>query len=136
MTEFNFRSFRGLARRIMPSSRPIWRVLTDERSGSPVGIETPNATGPDGIWTPIDLTEAELASPSALMLADVNATYRLNVPPYTRYHSTGTDLVPIGSSGTDIVIPPGFNQIFYDELVVSSPYELLVMGEVRVQAWP
>lgn len=42
---------------------------------------------------PISLTAGQIASPSAGVLADVNATYQLNVAPYTRYRSNGTALV-------------------------------------------
>lgn len=78
------------------------RLLVDYNTGSPVGIESPNANGPHGIWTPTDLTLAQIEAPSAAMLADLNATYRLNIAPYTRYQSTGTALVPIaGTSAVD-----------------------------------
>lgn len=41
----------------------------------------------------------QVANPSAEMLADLDATYRLVVPPYTRFRSTGTQLVDV--AGTD-----------------------------------
>lgn len=69
------------------------RVLVDPGTGAPVGIQSQNSGGPDGIWTPVDITAAQAASPTALMLADLNATYRLNVAPYTRYYSSGSALV-------------------------------------------
>lgn len=42
---------------------------------------------------PFELTASQIATPSAEILADVRATYRLNVAPYTRYVSNGTTLV-------------------------------------------
>lgn len=46
---------------------------------------------------PVILTAAQIASPTAAMLADLSATYRLNVAPYTRYYSDGTGLVAGGT---------------------------------------
>lgn len=92
-----FKSFRGS---VTPFISTAWnnafRLLVDPTTGAPVGLQSQNANGPDGIWTPIDLTAAQIAAPTALMLADINATYRLNVAPYTRYQSDGTALVAIG----------------------------------------
>lgn len=70
-----------------------WSLLSDPVTGAPTGMQNPNANGADGIWTPIDLTAAQIASPTALMIADLNAVYRLNVAPYTRYYSDGLGLV-------------------------------------------
>jgi hypothetical protein len=41
------------------------------------------------------LTAAQIANPTTAILADVNTTWFLNVPPYTRYQSNGTGLVQI-----------------------------------------
>lgn len=98
-----FKSFRSTV-------NPFWsrdwfspiKVLVDKDSGAPCGIQSPNANGPDGIWTPIDITAAQAASPTAEMITDLNATYRLNVAPYTRYHSDGTQLQAFGSDTTPI----------------------------------
>jgi hypothetical protein len=62
--------------------------------------------GPGGQWitvtdtpaasaglTPITVTAGEAAAPTAAMLANVWATYQLNVAPYTRYQSTGSAFV-------------------------------------------
>lgn len=46
--------------------------------------------------TPITITAAEQASPTAAMLANIWATYQLNVSPYTRYRSDGSALVAEG----------------------------------------
>ena len=77
-----------------------WNLLADPNTGAPAGIQNPNANGADGIWTPIDLTAAQIASPDAEMLADLNAVYRLNVAPYTRYISNGTALVQQASAAS------------------------------------
>jgi hypothetical protein len=44
------------------------------------------------------LTAEQIASPSPAILANVDAIYRLNVAPYIRYQSTGTELSPVASS--------------------------------------
>lgn len=71
------------------------RMLVDPRTGAPTGIQSQNANGPDGIWTPLDVTAAQIASPTPAMLADLNAVYRLNEAPYTRYYSDGSGLVSL-----------------------------------------
>ncbi len=103
-----FKSFRSTATPWEPRN---WistlRLLVDNLTGAPVGIESPNAGGPDGIWVPVDLTAAQIAAPSALMIADLNATYRLNVAPYTRYQSNGSSLVELAAAGPDGTNMPG-----------------------------
>lgn len=103
-----FKSFRST---VTPWEPRFWistlRLLVDNVTGAPVGIESPNASGPDGIWAPVDLTAAQIASPTAAMLADLNATYRLNVAPYTRYQSSGTALVEAGGASPDGSTLPG-----------------------------
>lgn len=92
-----FRSFRSTVAPFAPRRIPNdLRLLVDPVTGSPVGIQSPNANGADGIWTPVDLTAAQIAVPTADMIADLNAVYRLNVAPYTRYQSNGTTLVAAG----------------------------------------
>lgn len=109
------------------------RLLVDNLTGAPIGIESPNANGPDGIFVPVDVTAAQIASPPAAMVLDLNATYRLNVPPYSRYISDGTQLVPIGASETAVIVPAGFNQIYLAPLTISLGQELVVQGGVHVQ---
>lgn len=113
------------------------RVLVDSTTGAPVGIQNDNANGPDGLWTPIDITAAQVASPSAAMLADLNATYRLNVAPYTRFVSTGTSL--ISTTGSSDVVPssgPSANIIAYSPLTINTPDGMTVLGQVRVELYP
>lgn len=89
-----FRSFRSTVNPFQSRQLPAnLNLLVDPITGAPTGIQSPNANGPDGIWTPIDITAAQAASPTPAMLADINAIFRLNVPPYSRYVSTGTALV-------------------------------------------
>lgn len=84
------------------------RLLLDPITGAPTGIQNPNANGADGIWTPIDITAEQVDEPPAGMLADINATYRLNVAPFTRYRSNGVDaLVAEGGASPDGSTFPG-----------------------------
>lgn len=55
--------------------------------------DTPAAAGS---FTPITITAAEQAAPTAAMLANIWATYQLDVSPYTRYRSDGAALVAEG----------------------------------------
>lgn len=111
--------------------RQQYRLLVDDRTGAPVGIVSPNANGPEGIWAPTPLSQAQIDAPSAAMLADINATYQLNAEPYSRYYSDGTQLLPLGTGG-DVVIPPGYNEIFFSPLVITEGHDLIVQGGVRV----
>lgn len=112
------------------------RVLVDSTTGAPVGIQNDGANGPDGIWAPIDITAAQATSPTAAMLADLNATYRLNVAPYTRFVSTGQSLVSFGGTGGSDVIPAWMNTILYSPLTITAIDGLTVYGQVRVEAYP
>ena len=116
----------------------LLRVLEDPDTGAPVGVQSPRANGPDGIWTPIDITSAQVASPSALMIADLNATYRLNVAPYTRYQSNGVDLVALGASDIDTVPPDGLlgTMIVYSPFTVTDPAGVNIEGTVYVRDVP
>lgn len=88
-----FKSYQSTVTPFVPHDVPgPQRLMSDPVTGAPVGIQTMSANGPDGIWTPVDITAAQASSPTAAMLADLNATYRLNVPPYTRYYSSGVSL--------------------------------------------
>lgn len=114
------------------------RVLSDPTTGAPVGIQTDAANGPDGIWTPIDVTAAQILAPTAAMIADLNATYRLNVAPYTRYQSDGTSLVSL-TPGEQNVIPadgPFANVVLYAPVTISDPAGLIVYGQARVINYP
>lgn len=95
-----FRSFRSTVTPLVPRRVDSKISLLLDPNGSPVGFQSTSANGPDGIWTPTDLTAGQIASPSADIIADLNATYRLNVAPYTRYQSTGAALVPVSSAGS------------------------------------
>jgi hypothetical protein len=70
---------------------------------------TTSYVGPNGQWvtvadtpaaaagtTPITITAAEQAAPTAAMLANIWCTYQLDVAPYTRYRSDGTNIVAEG----------------------------------------
>lgn len=128
-----FKSFVSTVTRFLSTAMPsTLRLMVDPTTGAPVGIQSQNAGGPDGIWTPIDITQAQALAPTALMLADINAVYRVNVAPYPRYRSDGsTALVPLDSSGS-IVVPPGINEVFFSPLVVVEGQPLIIKGGVRV----
>jgi len=104
-----FKSFWPVVRRWVPGHwNPGYKIIQDSQTGAPVGILSQNANGPDGIWAPVPLSSSEIASPAAVILADLNATYQLNEAPYTRFRSTGTELVPLGSeAGSDGTTYPG-----------------------------
>ncbi len=115
------------------------RVLTDPVTGAPVGIQNDSSNGPDGIWTPIDISAAQATSPTAAMLADLNATYRLNVAPYTRYISNGQALVSFAGSGGSDIVPasgPWANIIAYSPFTINTPEGVIIYGQVRVEAYP
>lgn len=112
------------------------RWLLDPTTGAPIGVESRTANGAHARFTPVDITTAQQSNPTDAMLADIDATYRISEAPYTRYISTGTELVPVGVGGSEIVIPPGINVIYYAPLTISTPYELTVKGTVRVQDYP
>lgn len=121
-----------------PQERPIDprdKVLVDPVTGAPVGLLNPNANGPDARFVPVDITIAQLASPTALMLDDIDATFRLNVAPYTCYRSNGQVLQEIGST-SDVIVPPGVGEIFYGPLTIASPQRLIVYGTMSDRAFP
>lgn len=47
----------------------------------------------------VDMSAAQIASPSSAQIADTNTLYQLNTAPYTLYQSNGSGLVAIGSGG-------------------------------------
>lgn len=109
------------------------RWLVHPITGAIVGVKNPSATGADARFTPVDITAAQLTAPTAAMIADLDATYRLNVAPYSRFQSDGTQIVAIGGANeTETVIPAGFNYVFDAPLTISTPQILVVEGGVRV----
>lgn len=114
------------------------RVLCDPTTGAPCGIQTDAGNGPDGIWTPIDITAAQVLAPTAGMIADLNATYRLNVAPYTRYQSDGTTLVTLTTSENNVIPADGpfANVVLYSPVTITDPAGLIVRGQARVIDYP
>ena len=102
----------------------------------------------DFLPLPKPLTAAQIASPTQAMIDDTDATYQLNVAPWDRYRSDGTDLIPLGGSGGVVgtisnfcgslaaEVPVGAQAIFYDTLTVKEDASLTVKGEARVGPWP
>lgn len=132
-----FKAFRSTV--TPPNVRPITsvdRLLVDPVTGAPIGLQNPDANGPDARFTPVDVTPAQVLAPTVAMIADIDATYRLSVVPYARYRSDGTQLVPADGSGTEVVVPPGFNVIYYAPLTIAFPQELIVQGQARVESFP
>ena len=132
-----FKAFQSTVTRFfdrMITSSDRW--LVDPTTGAVVGVQNQHSNGPDARFVPVDITLAQLNNPTAAMLADLDATYRLNAPPYPRFFSDGAQLAPFGASETDVVIPPGFNVYFYAPLTIATPQELIVQGQVRVIAYP
>ena len=127
-----FQSFMPTVVRWVNSAwRDSYRVITDNSNGAPIGLVSQNANGPQGIWAPTPVSTDQVLSPSATMLADLNATYQLNEYPYSRYYSDGIQLVPFSGDGGTI-IPAGQNWIFFSPLVVVEDHPLRVEGGLRV----
>lgn len=59
-------------------------------------VEVADTPAAAGSFTPITITAGEQAAPTAAMLANIFATFQLNVAPYTRYRSDGSALVAEG----------------------------------------
>jgi len=150
-----FKTFRSTVSPWEPRSwAPYIRLLVDNNTGAPVGIENFNANGADAIFTPVDLSAAQIAAPTAAMVADLNATYRLNVAPYTRYQSNGTSLSPLTENAPDgstmfgsvlQTVPPGSAQQvvgansylnIYAPWTIQSSQGVSVQGSVYVTTRP
>lgn len=128
-----FKSFMPtVARWVSSAWRQEYRVLVDNVTGSPIGLVSPNANGPEGIWAPTPLSQAQIDAPSAAMLADLNATYQLNEFPYGRYRSDGTQLLALDDTG-DWIIPAGENVVTFSPLAITADNSpLIVRGGIRV----
>ncbi len=116
--------------------RKEYKFIVDNNTGAPVGIQSPNANGADGIWAPVPLSDEQFATPSTDILADLNATYQRNSAPYARYRSDGTQLVPMDDQG-GTVIPAGQIWHLYSPLVIteaSGPF--IIQGGVVITAQP
>ena len=135
---------------------PYDQFLVDPTSGSPIGIANAQGNGRDGQFYPVPLTAAQIASPTTAMLDDISVTYCLNVAPYTRYMSNGSELVgleagegadtyPIGifanlatvPSGTPgLTVGPNSQATIYSPWTIQNAGGVTVAGELRVYAWP
>lgn len=125
-----FRTFRST---VTPPQVRQWpnnlKMLVDYITGAPIGIENPNANGADGMFVPVDLTPDQVANPTAAILADLNATYRLSIPPYTRYFSDSQELVAWAGSNIEQGV-----QIWYAPVVISA--DTVIQGTVYVRSVP
>lgn len=95
---------RFLERPIQPGAD---RWLVDPTTGAITGVQSRTANGPDARFVAVDITAAQQAAPTATMIADIDAIFRLNVAPYTRYRSTGTALLPFEAGVVDGSTFPG-----------------------------
>ena len=125
-----FQSFFPTAVKWLNTSwRDTFKVIVHDQTGAPIGLTSQNANGPQGIWAPTPITAAQVASPDPLMIADLNATFQLNVAPYSRYRSDGTQLVSLDGEG-GIVVPPGVNEMWVSPLKVFAGVPLTIEGGV------
>ena len=123
--------FPDVTRWISTRWRQEYRLIVDNNTGVPVGIQNQNANGADGIWSPTPLSTDEINAPTAAILADLNATYQLNEYPYSRYYSDGIQLLPLGEGG-GTVIPPGINVVWFSPIVITEDHPVIIQGGVRV----
>ena len=104
----NFKSFRSTVEGwLYDRFNPYLKLLVDPVTGAPMGIQSQNIAGPDGVWAPVQLTAAQIAAPTAAMVADLWAKYQLDAAPYTLYRSNGSELVPMGMDAADGSTFPG-----------------------------
>ncbi len=128
----SFRTFFPDVTRWMPTRwRQEYRLIVDQATGVPFGIQNQNANGADGIWGLTPLSLAEVEAPTAAMIADLAATFQLNQAPYTRYRSDGIQLIPLDGEG-GIVVPPGVNEVWFSPLTVIEGAPLIIQGGVRL----
>lgn len=131
-----FKAFRSTV--TPPAVAPIRSTdhwLKDPTTGAIMGVQSDTGNGPNARFAPVDITSAQRVAPSAEMLADLDATFRLNIAPYTRYRSDGQRLIALDNEN-DIIIPPGVNVILYSPLTIAAPQEMIVYGQVQVRSYP
>lgn len=108
-----------------PDPRPVsreavnWRI--DPATQLPVGAQGLGGTSV-GLPSVVQLSAAQIAAPTAAMLADLAATYQLNVFPFTRYVSNGTVLSKVGSEGGALALSSGIHT------VVPGTQDILLQG--------
>lgn len=128
----NFKTFFPDVARWVPTSwRQEYKLIVNDQ-GVPMGLQSQNANGADGIWAFTPLSQAEILAPTAAMLADLGAVYQLNESPYSLYHSDGVQLVSMDDAGGTI-IPAGQIPIFASPFMVTeatSPF--VIQGGIRV----
>lgn len=116
-------------RRLVPADA----FLVDKDTGAPIGIQNPNAGGFDGQFYPVPLTAAQIAAPTAAMIADTKATYCLNVSPFSRYMSDGYALVGLQNTEQMVVN----SEMRYSPWTIDWVEGVSVRGGgVRVIDWP
>lgn len=124
--------FPTVARWINIRWRQEYRLIVDNDTAVPIGIQSQNGTGAQGIWGLTPISAAQATAPTAAMLADLGATYQLNQDPFTRYRSDGTQFVSLDGTGGPVVVPAGVNAVWFSPLTVIEGAPLRIYGGVRV----
>ena len=109
---------------------PYDRLLVDPTNGNPIGIANPNANGDHGYFYPIPLSAAQIADAHADILANTYVTYCLDVAPFTRYYSDGSELIQLTNTPGD----PYIQQIIYSPFTLTR--QMTLYDQTRVYAWP
>lgn len=134
----SFKAFRSTIS--PPQIRPMTpadKMLVDPVTGAPIGIQNQNDNGPDARFIPVDISQAQVNAPTPAMIADLDATFRLNVAPYTRYQSDGAQIIALGGgSENETLIMAGMTYMLASPLTVSTPNELIVEGGIKVLNLP
>lgn len=116
-------------------SRPPRIIYADDGSRQPVGIENPTGWQ-HGIFVPIPLTAAQIASPPAEILADTQSTYQLNQSPWTRYVSNGTSLL-LANNGAGTTIRAGQTELRYSPFsVTEAGGPVVIQGGLVIRELP
>jgi len=90
---------------------PWHEWLFDAKNGDLLGVKNYHSSGDDLRPLPVALTAAQIAAPTADMLAHTKLTFALDVAPFTRWRSNGTALVVISDSNQFGPSPSKLTQI-------------------------
>ena len=115
---------------------PGHKWLCDPIDGHIIGVLNPNANGEDFLPLPIPITQAQINTPPAALIDDIDATYQLNVAPFNRYRSNGSVLIGLDTQDYTYI---QYGQAFYGSMIVTEPDVVIVEGdgELRViENWP
>ena len=119
---------------INTSWRNSFKVIVDNRTGAPIGLTSQDANGPQGIWAPTPISQAQALSPDPAMISDLNATFQVDTAPYNRYRSDGSNLIPMDSEAAGTIVPAGINVAYYSPLKIFAGAPLTIEGGVTLLA--